>query len=101
MPACTLPIPHSDDSSSTKHYVIIGAGVVSVADAEDGVGVVRATSVGVSASNTPGPRFSFGYNSVEALTVSKSINDVFVDVEHSPLGDISVGVTPAKNTTAE
>ena len=70
---------------------------MSVNDSDKDIGVVRATSVGASVSDTPGTKFSLGYSSVKAVTVAPS-QDALIEVEHSPLGDIAIEVQPVTTT---
>lgn len=80
-------------TGDTLHYVIIGAGVVSVSDTNRNVArVSTATSVGIMATER-GVKIGYGAESVVAIKTNENVS---VEVERRPFGPMSVK-TPETN----
>ncbi len=91
--SCAISIPRSTKDGS-RHYVIVGLGVVSLHDDIPGVVAAPHHSLGASWVHDPssGPRAALGYASAQSVAVSPSSENVLVEVSHQPLGDLSVTV---------
>ncbi len=87
---CSVPL---GNKNGTSYHMILGFGIVSVNDNVNEAAVItRTTSIGVAVTDQPGLKCSIGYSSNKAITISEEADNVIVEVEHSPLGDISVNL---------
>lgn len=93
---CACPIPIGN-KNGTSHHMILGLGIVSVNDNNSEATVVtRSNAIGVALSNRPGLKFSVGYSSNKVLTISEKVDNVTIEVDHSPSGDITVDLKSMK-----
>lgn len=80
----------------TKHYVIVGFGIVSVNESEEAVTATQAHSLGISISDRPGLKLGIGYTSSTVVTVAPGAEDVRVEVSKRPGGPLIVDTQSAK-----
>lgn len=89
-----------DGKEETKHFLILGFGVVSVnyPQKETAVLATSTQAVGVNVSNQPGLKFGAGYSSSTVLTVPDGTRaeDVRIELEKHPLGLLKVTTHSAK-----
>lgn len=82
----------------TRHYLILGAGLVSVNDQQSNAAVaVRTRSLGIALSDIPGMGMTAGYASNKYVGVTDGNKHLVIEVADHPQGDLSVNVrgTPA------
>ena len=87
--ACSgIPI----DSEDTRHYLIIGVGVVSVPQSqpERSVSVHRMQALGVSVSDQPGLKLGIGYASALVTSIPHEVSSTVVEVSNRPFGPIRI-----------
>ena len=90
---CNCAVPVKVSESGTKHFLVVGVGVVSVNDSEEGVVAFRQNNLGLSLSDHgAGQKLGLGYSSGKVVAVSPKSKNVLVTVEDRPLGDLSVEV---------
>lgn len=80
----------------TKHYLIIGFGVVSVNESDDAVMATQTQALGVSISDRPGLKLGIGYASSTVVSVAPGAKDVRVEVSQRPGGPLVVDTQRAK-----
>ncbi|WP_051361111.1 hypothetical protein [Desulfuromonas sp. TF] len=80
------------DRSGSIHYLIIGAGVVTVPKNhhETAVLATRSHALGVVVSDQPGVKMGVGYLSSQVLAVPEGAEDVRVEIFRAPGGPIIV-----------
>ena len=92
---CAIKIPWQ--SGPTSHYLILGCGIVSVNDATpDASTVTKVDAVGVVITDEPNLKFSLGYATSRTVSVAQGAEDVRIEVNHRPGGDIVVVANSAK-----
>ncbi len=81
----------------TRHYLIIGLGLVSVKEAnEQAIEATRIHTLGLSITDRPGLKFGLGYSSSETVMVMDGAENVVVEVSSLPGGPM---VVDTKNAT--
>ena len=80
----------------TKHYVIIGFGIVSVNESDEAVVATQTQALGVSVSDRPGLKLGIGYASSTVVTVAPGAQDVRVEVSKIPGGPLVVDTQSAQ-----
>lgn len=85
----------------TKHYLIVGVGIVSVNESEDAVTATQTQALGISLSDRPGLKLGIGYASSTAVTVAPGTEDVRVEVSQRPGGPLVIDTQSAKFTQPE
>lgn len=91
--ACSgIPI----DAGGTRHYLIIGFGVVSVprSQPDQSVSVHKMQAVGLSLSDQPGLKLSIGYASGLVTVIPDHLDGAVVEVSQRPFGPIRVSTEP-------
>ena len=89
---CAIPFP----GDGCNHYLVIGVGVVSVADVATRAAVVTDTHVlGLQLSGEPGLKFALGYASACVTEVPDSASDVRIEAARTPFGAIQIRVQKA------
>lgn len=86
---CSIPI---ESGNGTIHYVIIGAGVVSVSNPETNSAafVSKVQALGLSATEQPGLNFNFGYTEGSFVAVPNGVSDVRIEVSQDIMGPLRV-----------
>jgi len=80
-------------SDGSRHYLIIGAGLVSVNDQKSNAAVaVRTHSLGIALSDIPGMHMVAGYGSSKYVSVNDGSKDLIIEVADRPRGDMTVNV---------
>lgn len=88
--ACAFETKGGD---GTRHYLILGAGLVSVNDQKSDAAVaVRTHSLGIAVSDIPGMRLAAGYASSKYVAVADGRKDLIIEIEDRPHGDLTVNV---------
>jgi len=91
--ACSILIPGRD---GTKHYLVIGTGLVSVYEPpESSIVITDVTALGISISDQPGLKFGVGYSSSFAVTVPDNAEDVRAEITRKFCGPIVVNIPSA------
>lgn len=76
-------------TNGTKHYIVIGLGIVSVNDTNQAYAqVIHSKMIGVYGSGTPGIGVGAGYRSSSVIEVFKSPVDI--TVSNNMAGDLKV-----------
>jgi hypothetical protein len=87
--ACSgIPI----DDGATRHYVIVGFGVVSVPQGEpsNSVHVSKVQALGLTVADQPGLRFAIGYASGMVAAIPSDVEDVRLEVSDRPFGPVTI-----------
>jgi hypothetical protein len=88
LPSCAIPFT---DNEGTIHHLVLGIGVVSVAqDSATGVTVTDATVLGAALSNQPGLKFGLGYSASTVTSVPLANSGVLVEVSQAPFGPLQI-----------
>lgn len=91
---------HIHGRDGTCHYVVIGAGIVSVNDSmPKAATVVRSHAAGFLVTDGPGMKFSAGYSSGETVSVAEGAEDVRIEVKESPAGTMKIEAPAATSKT--
>jgi hypothetical protein len=80
----------------TRHYVIVGFGIVSVNESEDAITATQTQALGVSISDRPGLKLGIGYASSTVVTVAPGAEDVRVEISKRPGAPLIVDTQSAK-----
>ena len=81
--------------NGTSHYLVLGAGLISVNQTNaQAASVVRSHTLGMMITDAPGMKFSAGYSSATAVSVAEDAEDVRIEIEGKPGGDLTV-IAPA------
>jgi len=84
----------------TKHFIIIGFGIVRVnrPEGETAAVVTDAQALGIHVSDQPGLKFGVGYSSSTVLTVPDGTraDDVRMEVSRHPFGPLKITTDSAK-----
>lgn len=79
-------------SHGTRHYVILGFGIVSVNDTNKNMAnVVRGRALGFSACGGPGANATVGFASFTSVAI-KTNAPLLIEIKASPLGAVKVNV---------
>ena len=79
------------DKSGTRHYIVIGFGIVSVSKTNDAVQVVKNSSLGVEVQSRPF-KLAVGADSTTEIAVKTNAN-VSVELESLPLKPMKVDIS--------
>lgn len=94
------PVLTIKGKEGTKHFIIIGFGIVRVnrSEGETAAVVTDSQALGVNVSDQPGLKFGVGYSSSTVLTVPDSTraDDVRMEVSRRPFGSLSITTHSAK-----
>jgi hypothetical protein len=86
--------------NGTCHYIVIGAGIVSVNDSSPKAAtVVRSHAAGVFVTDAPGMKLSAGYSSGETISIAEGAEDVRIEVRESPGGILKIEAPAALSKT--
>ncbi len=89
-----------EGKEGTKHFIIIGFGIVSVSYPEGETAVMATNSqvLGINVSNQPGLKLGAGYSSSTVLTVPDGTraDDVRIEVTKRPFGLLKIITHSAK-----
>ena len=87
--ACSgIPI----DDGTTRHYVIVGFGVVSVPTepAASAVHVSKIQAFGLTVADQPGLRLAIGYASGVVTAIPPDVADMRLEVSDRPFGPVTI-----------
>jgi hypothetical protein len=87
--ACSgIPI----DDGATRHYVIVGFGVVSIPQplSASTVHVSKVQAFGLTVADQPGLRFALGYASGMVAAIPPDVDDVRVEIADRPFGPVTI-----------
>jgi hypothetical protein len=83
--------------NGTKHYLIVGLGIVSVNDSQiPAVIATDAHTLGISISDQPGLKLAVGYSSSTVVSIPDEADDVRVEVSKIPGSPIVIDVPSAR-----
>lgn len=96
----TGPVITVKGKEGTKHFIIIGFGIVRVKcpEKETAALVTDTQALGISVSDQPGLKFGLGYSSCTVTTVPDGMraDDVRIEVTRKPIGALKVTTHSAK-----
>jgi hypothetical protein len=80
------------DDGATRHYVIVGFGVVSVPQPPSAstVHVSKVQAFGLTVADQPGLRLALGYASGMVAAIPPDVDDVRVEISDRPLGPVTI-----------
>lgn len=94
------PVLSIDGKDGTRHFIIIGFGIVRVngSKGETAAMVVDSRALGINVSDQPGMKFGAGYSSSTVLTVPDGTraDDVRMEVIRRPFGSLKIITDSAK-----
>ena len=89
MSGCAIPVPGAD---GTRHYVVVGIGVLSIPKvATDApVTAVKLQAVGLVATPAPGPRLVVGYTKSYQVEAAAHAKSMLLEMSDSFAGPLTI-----------
>ena len=90
--------PLQIEGDDTWHFVVIGAGIVSIPkqDAPVAVDATKIEAIGLTIADRPGSRVSLGYMSNTSVRVPDNAEDVLLEVSDETGGPMTLRVGSAR-----
>lgn len=80
------------ETPQSIRYLVIGLGVVTIADANESSAIVaaRVNALGLTVTDQPGIKFNLGYAASSLIAIPPSIKDAIVEVGECTPGGITI-----------